>query len=272
MPVSLNLFTAAYDALMLSDPATKIAQVRALHVAFQAGHAVPAPVEAPVAIDSPGRPVRPLLVAPRELAHRGLGTAEGRAALIHAVAHIEFNAINLALDAVYRFRDLPHDYYADWLQVAVDEARHFELLQARLADLGHGYGDFPAHNGLWEAAQRTAHDCVTRMALVPRVLEARGLDVTPGMIGRLRDVGDHATIAVLELILAEEVAHVAAGTRWFRHGCERAGLDPELTFLDLLRRYEAAIRPPFNREARALAGFSEAEQAGVEALVPSRGR
>lgn len=268
----MNLFDAAHDALMIRAPAAKIAAVRGLRDAFVRGATERAATTAAVALPEPGRPQRPPLVAPRELAQRGLGTAEGRAALIHAVAHIEFNAINLALDAVYRFRELPHDYYADWLQVAADEARHFELLQARLADLGYAYGDFPAHNGLWDAACRTAHDPLVRMALVPRVLEARGLDVTPGMIARLREVGDHATVAVLDVILAEEVAHVAAGTRWFRHCCAAAGVDPEPTFLDLLRRYEAAIRPPFNRAARAEAGFTPAEQAGVEGLVPARDR
>ncbi len=268
----MNLFDAAHDALMLHDPVAKVAAVRRLHEAFLQGDAICAETTAAVAIPVPGRPDRPELVAPRELAPRGLGSADGRAALIHAVAHIEFNAINLALDAVYRFRDLPQDYYADWLQVAVDEARHFDLLQSRLVQLGLRYGDLPAHNGLWDAACRTADDIRARMALVPRVLEARGLDVTPGMIARLREVGDHETVAVLEVILAEEVAHVAAGTRWFRYCCGCAGLDPEPTFLDLLRHHEAAIRPPFNRPARALAGFSATEQAAVEALVPIRDR
>lgn len=266
----MNLHDAALAALLCPDPAAKIAAVRQLDGAWRRGLAVRSPGAPPMAIPVPGRPSRPELVAPRELAQRGLGTAEGRAALVHAVAHIEFNAINLALDAVYRFRDLPDAFYADWLQVAVDEARHFELLQARLAALGHGYGDFRAHNGLWDAACRTADDCLTRMALVPRVLEARGLDVTPGMISRLREIGDRETVEVLEVILDEEVAHVAAGTHWFRHCCALAGRDPESTFIDLLRRYEAAIRPPFNREARARAGFTAAEQARVEALVPAR--
>ncbi|HWT14818.1 MAG TPA: ferritin-like domain-containing protein [Patescibacteria group bacterium] len=268
----MRLFDAAHAALMSCEPSAKVAAVRRLQDAFRRTEVVRADAPPPVDIPVPGRPARPELVAPRQLAQRGLGTAEGRAALIHAVAHIEFNAINLALDAVYRFRDLPDDYYADWLRVAVDEARHFELLQARLADLGHAYGDFPAHDGLWEAACRTAHDGLTRMALVPRVLEARGLDVTPGMITRLREVGDDATVAVLEVILAEEVAHVAIGTRWFHHLCARSGRDPEPTFLALLRQHEVAIRPPFNRLARAQAGFSDAEQAGVEALVPARDR
>jgi uncharacterized ferritin-like protein (DUF455 family) len=268
----MNLYAEAHEALMCPDPAAKVMAVRGLHAAWRAGTVGAASGSDPVAIPVPGRPERPLLVAPRALAHRGLGSDEGRAALVHAVAHIEFNAINLALDAVYRFRDLPPAYCDDWLQVAVDEARHFEMLQARLVRFGHGYGDFPAHNGLWDAACRTADDCLTRMALVPRVLEARGLDVTPGMISRLREIGDHDTVAILDVILAEEVAHVAAGTRWFRYCCARAGVDPEPTFIDLLRRHEAAIRPPFNRAARAEAGFTASEQAGLEALVPARDR
>jgi uncharacterized ferritin-like protein (DUF455 family) len=183
---------------------------------------------------------------------------------VHAIAHIEFNAINLALDAAYRFRDMPPEYHGDWLSVAADEARHFRLLQDRLAELGISYGDFPAHNGLWEMAEKTADRCLVRMALVPRVLEARGLDVTPGMIERLAAAGDHATVAVLRVILAEEVRHVAIGTRWFRYCCEREGLEPSATFLDLLeRRHAGTVRGPFNLEARYAAGFSRQEMAAL---------
>lgn len=265
-----SLHEAALAALMCPDPARKVQAVRALQHDWHAGALEPISSTPPQPIPVPGRPERPDLVSPRELRKRGLGSLEGRAALVHAVAHIEFNAINLALDAVYRFRDLPAEFVSDWLAVAVDETRHFELLTERLRQFGFGYGDFPAHNGLWDAACRTADDCLVRMALVPRVLEARGLDVTPGMIERLKAVGDAETVAILEAILAEEVAHVAAGTRWFRHCCAQAGLAPEPTFIHLLRRYEAAIHPPFNRPARAEAGFSALEQAGVEALAASR--
>lgn len=217
---------------------------------------------APLPITVPGRPARPRLVAPRNVARRALGSSEGRAALVHAVAHIEFNAINLAWDAVYRFRGMPHDYYRDWAQVAADEARHFGLLKVRLAELGYGYGDFDAHDGLWEMAVKTADSCLARMALVPRVLEARGLDVTPGMIVRLERAGDRVTAEILEVILAEEVAHVAAGSRWFEWCCANAGLDPEVTFAKLLETN--LIRPqkgPFNVDARRRAGFSRAELA-----------
>lgn len=209
----------------------------------------------------PGRPSQPPLVHPREVPRRGLGSKEGRAALIHAVAHIEFNAVNLALDAVCRFDGLPDAYYEDWISVARDEARHFRMLRDRLLQLGRNYGDFPAHNGLWEAAEKTAHDPLVRMALVPRVLEARGLDVTPGMIGRLRDVGDQETLSILEVILAEEVRHVAIGTRWFRHLCAQRGLEPTMTFRQLLAAHDMRLHPPLNRSARLEAGFVDAELA-----------
>ncbi|MFA5684827.1 MAG: ferritin-like domain-containing protein [Lysobacteraceae bacterium] len=216
----------------------------------------------------PGRPPRPRLVPPRELAQRGLGSVAGRAAFLHAIAHIEFNAIDLAWDAVYRFRGMPDDFYRDWIGVAVDEARHFSLLSARLDDLGHAYGDFDAHNGLWEMAVKTADSCLVRMALVPRVLEARGLDVTPAMIERLRQVGDEAAAAVLEVILREEVAHVAAGTRWFHWCCEREKLDPDHVFRDLLKtQARHVLKGPFNHPARRAAGFSAAELEQLAALA-----
>ena len=169
---------------------------------------------------------------------------------LHAIAHIEFNAINLAWDAVLRFPGMPADYYADWVSCADDEARHHLMLVGRLADFGHAYGDFDAHDGLWEMARRTAHSCLERMALVPRVLEARGLDVTPAMIERLTALGDAPTVAILEVILREEVAHVAAGTRWFRHLCNLKDLEPRGTFRDLLRQHgRGFIRGPFNLDA-----------------------
>ncbi len=263
-----NGYAAAFHALMCSDPVEKIARVRALAQGWSADDGVDGSAPPAEAVPVPGRPLRPELVAPRALKSRGLGSAAGRAAMVHAVAHIEFNAINLAVDAVYRFRGMPADYYRDWLSVAVDEARHFELLTARLADLGHAYGDFPAHNGLWEAACKTADSCLQRMALVPRVLEARGLDVTPAMIERLRFVGDDATVEILQVILREEVAHVEAGTRWFRYCCAQQGVEPESTFLDLVRMYSSTfIRRPFNESARVSAGFSELERLGLEQIA-----
>lgn len=221
----------------------------------------------PIAIPIPGRPARPELVAPRELKHRKLTTLHGRVALVHAVAHIEFNAINLAWDAVYRFPGLPDAFYRDWASVAADEARHFSMLHDRLTDLGFAYGDFPAHNGLWQMAVDTAHDLVARMALVPRVLEARGLDVTPGMIERLLAAGDDDTVALLRIILAEEVRHVSIGSRWFKYVCEQQDLEPRSTFRAMLERYGMdRVRGPFNFPARMAAGFDAEEMAMLESL------
>ena len=262
----MDLFAASRSCLELSEPTAKCAAVRQLW-ATCGGGAFELDAGCPVeAIGPPGRPDQPPLVEPSRLPRRRLGSAEGRGALIHAVAHIEFNAINLALDAVYRFRAMPRAYYVDWLSVAADEARHFHLMQDRLHDLGMAYGDLPAHNGLWEMAEKTADSCLVRMALVPRVMEARGLDVTPGMIGRLRAVGDRETVAALEIILAEEVRHVAIGTHWFGHCCSLEGLDPEVTFLSLLKtHYGGAVRGPFNLQARLRAGFTAAEMQALSA-------
>ncbi len=246
----------AYRALAECDPQAKCDQVAAL-----CGRWTESGSHAGDPQRIPGRPARPSLIDPRQVPRRGLGTTDGRAALLHAVAHIEFNAINLALDAAWRFGGLPDAYYSDWISVAQDEARHFALLQARLQQLGYVYGDFQAHNGLWEAAEKTAYDPLVRMALVPRVLEARGLDVTPGMILRLRENGDLSTVAILERILTEEVRHVAIGTHWFRWLCDQRGLAPEATFHALLAEHGVRVRPPLNLDARTSAGFSERELA-----------
>ncbi len=186
--------------------------------------------------------------------------------MLHAVAHIEFNAIDLAWDAVYRFRDMPRAFYNDWIAVAEDEARHFGLLCDRLSDYGYAYGDFDAHNGLWEMAIKTDGSCLERMALVPRVLEARGLDVTPAMIVRLGSAGDVASAAVLETILRDEVAHVAAGSRWFAWCCEREAVDVSATFDALVAAHAVgAIKRPLNHAARRAAGFTEAELGRLDA-------
>jgi len=263
-----SVFEAAKRCLRLSEPDSKCAAVTELAEAVERGgcgwdsHTLVDP------IGPPGRPDRPELVDATRVPRRRLGSARGRAALVHAIAHIEFNAINLALDAVYRFRDMPHGYYRDWLSVAADEARHFRLLQKRLRELGSEYGDFPAHNGLWEMAEKTADSCLVRMALVPRVLEARGLDVTPGMIERLSAAGDSETVAALKVILAEEIRHVAIGTRWFNYCCEQEGLAPLQTFLDLLEQhFSGSIRGPFNISARRQAGFSEEEMQALTAGI-----
>ena len=261
-----SLFDAARACLSACTPEGKVAATLDAAAAFARGD-LPRPDDAPppAPIAMPGRPARPRLVHPRDLPRRGFGTGEGRAAFIHAVAHIEFNAIDLAWDAVYRFRGLPLAYYADWVAVAADEARHFAMLRARLQQSGHDYGDFDAHNGLWEMAEKTAHDGLARMALVPRVLEARGLDVTPGMIDKLRGLGDHPTADILEIILREEIAHVAAGSRWYRWHCERAGVDPVRRFRELLREYASGVlHGPFNVPARLAAGFDQAELDGLQ--------
>ena len=253
----MDFFAAARACLDAASPDDKVAATFDAAAAFARGAlAVAGDAPPPTPIRMPGRPARPLLVHPRELPRRGFGSVEGRAAFIHAVAHIEFNAIDLAWDAVYRFRGMPDGFYADWVSVAHDEARHFTMLRARLRDFGHDYGDFDAHNGLWEMAEKTAHDGLARMALVPRVLEARGLDVTPGMIAKLRALGDDATADILEVILREEVAHVAAGSRWYRWHCERAGVEPRARFRELLREHATGVlHKPFNTEARLQAGF-----------------
>lgn len=251
-------WAAVVAAYGLADPSAKCAAVMALPEALAArpaGLAVP---------PQPGRPHRPELVHPAGVARRKLGSVAGRAALVHAVAHIEFNAINLALDAVLRFDAMPTAFYSDWLSVARDEARHFTMLAGRLAELDSHYGALPAHNGLWEMAEKTAHDVLHRMALVPRVLEARGLDVTPGMIERLQAAGDAETVAHLRVILAEEERHVAIGSRWFARLCEQRGCEPETTFRGLLADYGVAFsRGEINVAARRRAGFSDAELAAA---------
>jgi len=265
-----SLHDAARACIDAETPSEKIAQTGARAADFREGRLTFVDDEvAPGAIHAPGRPERPQLVPPRDVASRGLGSIEGRAAFVHAIAHIEFNAINLAWDAVYRFRGMPHGFYSDWVGVAADEARHFAMLRERLQQLGHDYGDFDANNGLWEMAGKTAHSCRERMALVPRVLEARGLDVTPGMIARLRSVGDDATAAILEVILREEVAHVAAGSRWFRWCCQRDGIDPDAEFARLVALHaRGSVRGPFNLDAREAAGFSAAEMDSLKATPP----
>ena len=264
-----TLFAAARHCLDAATPEDKVERTFAAAAAFARGElAIPADAPAPEPVRMPGRPERPQLVHPRELPRRGFGTKDGLAAFVHAVAHIEFNAIDLAWDAAYRFRGLPREFYVDWASVANDEARHFVMLRQRLRELGHDYGDFDAHNGLWEMAEKTAHDGLARMALVPRVLEARGLDVTPGMIAKLRALGDDATVAILEVILREEVAHVAAGSRWFRWYCERAGVEPRARFRELLAQYaRPVLHGPFNLEARAAAGFDDDELRALQQVA-----
>lgn len=267
-----NLFLLAELCINCADPVEKCALTDQVHGRLASGELNLDQSRPPSPIGDPGRPSRPRLVEPRELPRRRLGTSEGRATLLHALAHIEFNAINLAWDALYRFRGLPADYYCDWARVAHEESLHFRLLCERLEDLGYVYGDFDAHNGLWEMACKTAHDPLVRMALVPRVLEARGLDVTPGILNRLQQAGDSAAVKVLEIILRDEIGHVEIGSRWYRYLCEQRGLDPEATFAGLLEEYvPGQIKKPFYYAARLKAGFNEKEMQHLEKLVASRG-
>lgn len=268
-----SLYEAARQCLAAADPAEKVALTQRYAAAFARGELpMPADAPAPEPIGMPGRPDRPRLVHQRELRKRGLGSVEGRAAFLHAIAHIELNAIDLAWDAVYRFRDAPAPYQADWVGCAYDESRHFTLLRGRLQSLGYDYGHFNAHNGLWDMCEKTAHDGLARMALVPRVLEARGLDVTPGMIARLQALGDTETVAILELILREEEAHVAAGSRWYRWYCARQSVEPRSKFLELLGDYAGPyLRGPFNAQARLRAGFEQEELDALAALAPPPG-
>ncbi len=262
-----DLGARALAALCERDPARKCAAVHALWAERQVARrqAPASALRAQCPWPLPGRPEHPELIDPSGVPQRSPFTPLGRAALAHAVAHIEFNAINLALDAIWRFDDLPEAYYQDWLRVAHEEARHFGLMQTELARHGKTYGDFEAHDGLWQMCERTAHDLTARMALVPRTLEARGLDATPLIQARLRKVNTddaHALVAALEVILQEEVAHVAIGDRWYRWCCAREGLAPEPHFLALIERYRAPRpRPPLNLSARRDAGFGEAELA-----------
>jgi uncharacterized ferritin-like protein (DUF455 family) len=210
----------------------------------------------------PGRPARPELVAPRLVGRRSMVTLEGRAMLVHALAHIEFNAVNLALDAIWRFPGMPAAYYTDWLRVANEEALHFSMLAAHLAILGHGYGDFPAHDSLWEMAEKTRDDIVARMALVPRTLEARGLDAIPPLRAKLAQAGDMAAARILDRIFEDEIGHVEIGNRWYGYLCHQRGLDPGTTYDELAARYKAPLlKGPFNIEARRQAGFTDDELA-----------
>ena len=208
----------------------------------------------------PGHPLLPKLVSYLSVPRRSMHTGEGRAALIHALTHIEFNAINLALDAIWRFPEMPREYYIDWLKVAAEEARHFSLLSAHLVTKSYAYGDFAAHNGLWDMVEKTTDDILARMALVPRTMEARGLDASPPLRAKLAQAGDIAAAEIIDIILADEIGHVLIGNRWFNWVCETRGLEPVATYASLAEIYKApTLRGPFNIEARRAAGFSESE-------------
>ena len=263
MKLSTELRHGALAALAETDPGAKCDQVRALRALADTLDPDACLVE-PAGI--PGRPARPELVDPHLLSTRGVHTPERRAILLHALAHIEFNAINLALDAIWRFAGMPPAYYTDWLKVAEEEAFHYTLLTTYLAEMGIAYGDFPAHDGLWRMTARTCGDVLARMALVPRTLEARGLDASPPIRAKLAQAGDLRAAEILDVILRDEIGHVAIGNRWYRHLCAERGLDPLAEYEALALHYEAPIlRGPINVPARRAAGFTEAELAALVA-------
>ncbi len=260
-----DLRRAALDALQETEPGSKVDAARALALRRDDGPLDVVAELQPVG-DLPGRPARPVLQPALQVRQRPVSTPEGRAGLLHAIAHIEFNAINLALDAVWRFAGLPAAYYRDWVRVAGEEAHHFSLLREHLQSLGHDYGDFDAHDGLWTMTAHTAHDPVARMALVPRTLEARGLDATPPLQRKFARAGDRRAVEILAVILRDEIGHVAIGNRWYRWLCERDGLDPVALYPQLAERYDAPKpRPPLNLEARGAAGFTAEEMAWLSA-------
>ena len=242
-----DIFEQSLQALRCCDIAGKVARINTLTELVNNGDFNTQTDSAALPITEPGRPVLPIHVQLSEVKRRRLGSVDGRVALVHAIAHIEFNAMNLALDAVYRFRCMPADYYRDWMRVASEESTHFQLLSTRLNELSSSYGSLPVHGGMWAMAVETDYDVLVRMALVPRVLEARGLDVTPPMLDKLAKVKDEKTVVILTRILTEEVEHVRIGNRWFNALCEERGLSSELTFRDLLYKHgKAALRGPFN--------------------------
>jgi len=261
LKMSDELRPAALHWLTEPVPAGKVAGVSEMARRWAAG-SMTLDTEAVLSTENavPGRPAKPELVPPASLKRRSMATVEGRAVMIHALAHIEFNAINLALDAVWRFAGMPTQFYTDWLHVAAEEAYHYTLLVGHLQSLGYAYGDFPAHNGLWEIADRTRDDVLARIALIPRTMEARGLDVSPGLRDKLAQAGDRDAAAILEIILRDEIGHVRIGNHWYGWLCGQRNLNPLDTYEQLALAYKApALRGPFNIEARLAAGFTEAE-------------
>ena len=277
-PRMQNLFSAAHACLEQGDIDAKVHRTVETATAWRGGTLALGERRKrfedcgqPPPDTRPGIPAKLKLVSPLRVPKRKLKTERGHAAFVHAIAHIEFNAINLAWDCVSRFREFPRAFYDDWVKVAVEESKHFSMLSRRLQELGFEYGDFEAHNGLWEMAEKTAHDAADRMAMVPRHLEAHGLDVAPMMISRLEAMGDEKTAAIVRVILRDEVGHVAVGTKWFRHLCAERGVDPDIKFSELIDRYlDGIVKGPLNHEHRRMAGFSERELSALEARKPVR--
>lgn len=260
-----ELRQSALNWLLNNHPTRKADGVKKLQAAFYDKQVT---VDASLALTEhmpagkkiPGRPSKPELVSPLQVKKRSMRSTEGRAALIHALTHIEFNAINLALDAIWRFADMPEQYYIDWLKVAAEEAYHFTLLNNHLKALGYEYGSFSGHDALWEMVEKTQSDVLARMALVPRTMEARGLDASPPLRNKIAQAGDQEAAEIIDIILRDEIGHVAIGNHWYNWLCDQRKLDPIKTFEALRLEYNAPkMRPPFNIEARRKAGFTEVE-------------
>lgn len=255
-----HFFSEVHELLMSTCPFTKIKGTRALYHAFQENPVLTGQDCSVSAQIVAGIPANVEMVDPKLVKRRSVQSVQGKAALIHAILHIEYNAINIALDALYRFREMPLGYYQDWLKVAAEEAYHYHLLEQYLQQLGFKYGDFPAHGGLWEMVEKTGYDVLVRMALVPRLLEARGLDVTPEIAKRLKAAGDTTACEILQIIFQDELGHVLVGNRWYHYLCEQRGIDPLTTFKSLLEQHAPTyLRRPFGIEARKKAGFKDDE-------------
>ena len=258
----LELREAALAILASTDIETKVSRLFQLFDGYQNQQITLDTIRKINAQDLmlPGRPPKPELVLPKLVPKRRMDTPEGRAGLLHSLAHIEFNAMNLALDAIWRFPDMPRDYYEDWLKVAKEEAYHFSLVNEHLHSLGFAYGDLPAHNSLWEMVERTTDSIIARMALVPRTMEARGLDAVPSIRDRFRQIKEARAVEILEIILNDEIGHVLIGNRWFNYLCSKDRLSPIATYRELAVQYRAPVlKPPFNIEARIQAGFTTEE-------------
>jgi len=269
----LELREAALAILADTNPQAKVNQLFSLFEDYFSEHIA---INLSGNFDSqnlhlPGRPNKPDLVAPKFVPKRKMDTVEGRAILWHSLAHIEFNAMNLALDAIWRFPNMPRAYYEDWLRVAKEESYHFSLINAHLQSFGFSYGDFPAHNSLWEMVERTSDSVIARMALVPRTMEARGLDAVPEIRDRFKQIQDERAVEILEIILHDEIGHVLVGNRWFNFLCASENLSPIATYRELAEKYRApTLRGPFNFEAREQAGFTSEELELLESLSEKR--
>lgn len=269
-----SLSQAARAIVATADLADKVALAKATAAAWREGRLSLGRLSATQPMpERPGRPPRPELLPPRSMPRRSVGGIKGRIAMLHSLAHIELSAVDMTWDLVGRFAHeaVPAALFDDWVQVGFEEACHFEMVSARLEGLGARYGDLPAHDGLWQSAQATGHDLMARIAVVPLVLEARGLDVSPSLIAQLEAAGDAESAQVVGVIYRDEKRHVAFGMKWFRWLCERRGLPPEPTFHELVRRnFRGPVKPPFNDPARAEAGLTPGFYKPLSALGISR--